>query len=352
MKRLIPCIFIVLMCFLTACSEDKKTGSIISGNEIYHEKPSTSVSNEKDSNIIEMTAVISDIDNSTFKIKLRKIAIDKESGLEPTIVGTDTEFSYGQTGSIEDRYGTQITASQLKVGDIIDITYNRNSDYLTKIKVSDKVWEKKTVTGITVNEYSNTMTFANASYMYTDNTLAFYNNQREYVESIGKYDIVTLRGYNNTICSAVVEKSHGYVKLEGVTRFIGGYVAIGSSRVMVVEKDMVIEVTEGTHAVEISKDGVTAVKNVTISKGNTSVVTFTEYLQEATKKGTVEFNVVQEGISLYVDGVKVDYSKGVTLAYGVHYLTIVVDGKSKIYDSFVVDSLTMSLTIDLEAEQE
>ncbi|MBR6697099.1 MAG: hypothetical protein IKL73_02380 [Lachnospiraceae bacterium] len=349
-KHLSILLVLVLLFSLTACKNDKKNGSITSGDEIYN-KPNIEANEPTESDgTIKLTAIVTDINSSTKMMKLKAITIDKANKLEPSISGLQYDLSFAQASSIQDKHGTQITVSQIKLGEIVDIVYDSNSDYISKIAISDKAWEKKQVTGAEVNVYNNTISFAGSTYSYTDQTESFYKEEAEYIEDIGKYDVITLRGCSNTICSVVVEKSHGYLKLEGVTQFLDGYVSIGSSRVMIVKKDMLIEVTEGTHDIELSKAGITATKSVTIAKDATATLTFTEYLQDAAKKGTVEFTVAQPGVSLYVDGQKVDYTQGVTLAYGTHYLTIIANGYETVYDSFVVDKLTMSIQIDLDAD--
>lgn len=341
---------LLLAAFASGCTEDN-TGKGPSGvNDALLEKYDDIEKNETIHNdgMIDILAVISAVD-----MNLKQITVK-------TVVATDkTDYNYAQkeyelkyTGGtdIRDSYDSIISVSQLKVGDVVNVTYNAEIDKVSKIQISKEVFVLGNATNVEVSVADKTVTYGKNVYQYTGTTVVLDNGQIVPISSIDKNDVLTIRGSGKKIYSVTVDKGHGYLKLSGHHQFIDGYIEIGESRVLKVTKEMTIPVTEGQHKVILSNGGVTAVKNITIKRGETTLAEFEEYLQEPEKQGSVKFILVQKNASLYIDGKKVDHTSLVELEYGIHTMTIVAYGYETAIETFIVDTLYQELKIDLDGD--
>lgn len=260
--------------------------------------------------------VIIDIDTSGNTITIRDLVIDAEN-----------EYSYTGGTYIMDKYGKDIAVNQLVVGDIVEGGYDTGTRRLVELKKSGNVWENQKVTNFSIDRLKKTMQIGNSLYEYKDNLVIVSDGQvLEDVSEISNYDELIVRGNENTIYSIVITKGHGYVTLVDSEYFEGGLVVIGSQVAQEVKKGMVIEVPEGEHVLEITKDGVGGEMDVIVTKNKETRVNVGALKGAVKQTGKLRFKIEPADAELYIDGKKTDYSERIELYYDVYEIKVKADG--------------------------
>lgn len=235
---------------------------------------------------------------------------------------------YSQATMAYSRHGEVISIEQIHKGDVVDVTYDSYNKQISTIKISDndKVWENTKVTSFSVDNTDKSMKIGQTLYRYTDNTLVFLDDDIIDITELYAQDQLIVRGYDKTVVSVVVEKSHGYISLTGESLFLGGLIDVGGSVVKVIEDDMLIIVREGSYKVEVRNGGYLAEQNVTVKAGEHVVADFSGVTPTVTETGSVSFNINADGAKLYVDGQISEKTQAIVLTTGKHNISVEADG--------------------------
>lgn len=296
---------------------------------------------------INIVAVVTGVDTDKKIITAKTIVLGNKGQSEYNFSQKEYALKYTGGTDIRNSYGTIISATQLPFGEIVNVEYDSIQDRITKITVSGDGFLVSRITGVNVTAKDKSISYNKNIYHYSDSLIVMDGDKAITISDIDENDVITIRGYDSTIYSITLDKGHGFIKFSGYSQFLGGYVEIGDKKVLKVEENMTIPVTEGTYKVIISKGNVVASKNITVERNKTAYAEFAEYLQEAKKQGSVKFNVSPEGARVFVDGVKIDANKSLELEYGVHTLTVVANGYDNYIQTFIVDEIYSTIDVDL-----
>lgn len=242
---------------------------------------------------------------------------------------TDTEAQYGYSGStyIMDKYGKDISVTQLSLGDVVEGGYDTGTKRLVELKKSDRVWENQKVANFSIDRLANTMKIGKSLYEYIPNVVIVSDGRiLDDISEVSNQDELIVRGNEKTIYSIVITKGHGYVTLSDAEYFEGGLVSIGSRIAQEVTPGMIIEVPEGEYVLEITKDGVGGQVNILVTKNQETKVNVGGLKSEVPETGRIRFQIEPEDATLYIDGEKTDYTNLVKLDYGSYKINIVADG--------------------------
>lgn len=336
MKKLM-CFLMVAICMLTfcGCSNGQQNSGIISGSNITP-MPHTTVAEEETSTVSagssSITAAIVNVNTKNMQILVKDI-----------YDGSSLVLTYNGGTDVRNNYDHVITMAQLAQGEIVDITFDADKKKAKTVYMNKDVFRTSGVTGFKATDSKSTITYGSASYMYTDHLVVVSSGKVIAPTEVMSRDVLTVRGIDNKIYSATVDKGHGYLTFSGVDEFLGGMVEIGRSFLYTVTGDMVIVVPEGEYKVTLTNKGLEATKTVYITKDMTVKMDFEEYRSPANKTGTVEFQILPRGTSLFIDGNKVDYSDPVELGHGTYLINLIADG----YDTYTT-KLTVSSTYQIE----
>lgn len=252
--------------------------------------------------------------------------------------GEKLEVNYTGGTDIIDKYQSEIAIKQLQVGDIINIYYNQADKTIRKIEISPDSWEYTDVTNLTFDQTEKIMYIAEVKYRYGDNFTLLSNGEEINLLDLNAMDIVTVKGFNKKIYSVIVTRGHGYISLENDETFIDGWIDIGQESAKPITKDMIVIASEGNHRVTVAKDRSGGTKNVTVKRNEKTVVDVGDLKSETPKSGSIKFTITPSGASLYIDGVKKDYSEVVVVDYGVHSIVVRAEGRSDYTQTIVVGS--------------
>lgn len=338
-KSIAVFLVLILIVSATGCAGEKKGATITPGSSITPapKKPVTEAPTQN-AGEIAFTGVFTYTDANDMKMHFMDIN-----------TGTEYEVAYTGGTDIQGKYGTIMAASNMKLGEIYEITCDKSGKAKT-VHGASKAWERSGVTGIEFDESAKKINIGASSFSYNSSAVILSGTEQISIAQLVAQDELTLRGIDNTVYSISVDKGHGYVQFTGIDSFIGGYASLGRHQLLGVTSGMLVTAREGTYTVELQLDSLRAEKTVTVERGQQTSLDFSEYAPEPTKNGAVNFMVTPKDAIMTIDGKEVDYSQPVSLTYGAHKLTLAANHFEEYTEVFAVNSPYQTKVIDMTAK--
>lgn len=324
-------VVIIAMSLLNKSGKKPKTVD----NKQQTEVTETNNTDGKDIEYGRAIAVVKKVDTSNSKL----IVLDVE---------TNNVITLAIDGAVDlkDEYGTLLTLIQLNMGDLVETKYDKNSLRPEYVHKTAKNWVRKSITGVTVDPETKTLSIGNDQYAYTSELISLFNGEVMDIGTLHPEDKVTLSGYQDKVWTVVMENGHGYITLKNHSYFIGGTLEIGISKMADIEETTSIVVPEGVHYVVATKDDLTHEAEVMVANGQEVVIDVSD---ASPRTGLVQFRVLQEGIQFSINGqVYSDFSEPISLEYGTYNIKVVKDQFVDFENELVVNKAFTEFEINLE----
>lgn len=257
------------------------------------------------------------------------------------------ELKYTGGSNITDKYGKLMSASQVKVGTMVDAGVDVTRGKLTDMKISAKAWEYVGVNNFTIDLNVMTMKIASTLYKYGDDVVVLNGQDFDPITTLTEQDELTVRGFEETIYSITVTRGHGTVVLEDYDAFLGSYITIGYEAMQQIIEDTEITVREGSFNLTVDNGKYSATKNITIVRDEVTHVTLSDLGPSASGQGRVVFEITPFGADLYINGEPTSYANPFELEYGNHNIEVSMGGYTTYEGILTVDSAGKTVKIDL-----
>jgi len=257
------------------------------------------------------------------------------------------ELSYNGGTNITDKYGKLMSMSQVEIGSMVDIAYQKDKQKLTDMNISSKAWEYVGVNNFTTDLTAMTMKIASTYYKYGDDVVVLNGEDFVPITTLTEQDELTVRGYEETILSITVTRGHGTVVLEDYDTYLGDFITIGYEAMQQIAKDMEITVREGNFDLTVDTGEYSASKNITVKRNEVTTVSLSDLGPAATGFGHVNFKITPFGADLYIDGALTSYANTIELKYGDHTIVTSMGGYTTYNGTLTVDSAGKTIKIDL-----
>ncbi len=240
--------------------------------------------------------------------------------------GRQEDYTYNDATYFLDKYGNYISASQMQPGRIVCLETSRKTGELSTVQISDEAWEYDGVKRFSIQEDQKIFTIADTKYYYKDDLHIFSEEDMVKLSDISENDILRVQGIGKQILTISITTGHGLIQLANTELFEGGWLSLSAKTYLKVTKDMQIEAQEGTYLLSVANDGYGDTKEITVKRGETTVVDLDELKGEGPKFCTVTFEVGVENAVMTLDGQIIDYTQPQQIRYGIHRLEIVAEG--------------------------
>lgn len=267
-------------------------------------------------------------------------------------VGKRYTLSYDGTTSITDKYGEGMSLAQMRVGDVVDVTFLRTKKKLSTMQLSANSFTNKEISRFEINTIRNDMSIGSDIYKISEDTVIFSDGKEIELMDINASDVLTVSGIGSNIYSIVVEKGHGYLKLSNDEKFIGGFIEVGQSQIARITEEMLLVVPEGSYQVMISHKGGGGTKSVIINRNEEVTLDIGDLTIPEPQHGSVVFTLSPANASLYIDGEEVDASGEILLEYGIHQLIVRAEGYATVTSYLKVNQKLTALDVVLESLEE
>ena len=305
-ERLFKSIFCIALAMCLCACEQKPSNAVVINN------PQDAI--ESSVFIYSDTCIVADTDRSASSFTFQNL----ETGLRYTL-------TYDSLTYFTDRYDKSITATQVSDGQICNISFNKDEKKLKSLEVASNYFEYTNVSGFKFYNSNTRMEYLKDKYELDENLVVCSGKENIDVLEIADEDVITIRGNGHTVYSISVDRGHGYLSLDNDKYFIDGFIEVDKD-IRKITEDMVLTVPEGKYSVLISKDGTSAVKEVTVGRNQDAVIDLSD-VEIKKNFGNITFSTDPENATLIIDGEKVnDISKPVKMEYGIHEVIVRADG--------------------------
>lgn len=318
---------------------------LLSGCSQLTREQSETIEPEKKTGFIVPT--IGSYDSADTAIVVKKDRTKSTITLQNIDLGKHYTLEYHGLTSISDKYGEAISIDQLKIGQIVEVTFLKNKKTLTSAAISSRAWKFSEVIKYELGEKNKTLTIADQIYKLNDDVIIVSNDGIIDPLDLNSRDILTVYGIDHIIHSITVDKGHGYLRLVNDQDLIGGWIEVGTVIVPVTES-MLLTVPEGKHQVLISNKGISGTKEIEIVRNQETELDISDFKIEQLKTGKIIFTVTPTNSVVYVDSQKVDITKEVTLSYGIHQINVRAKGYDSITQLVKVGQELGNISIELE----
>lgn len=315
-------LIVLFLTVITGCSMSKKE---------------TNVTPTPDTEVSKVTGIVMKNDVELSQMQIKELDSD-----------TYGVLNYGAASEFLDAYRQEQDGSEVAPGSILTITYRNRDAKIMSAKIPEDVWEYTDVQKFSFQQDENMMTVAGENYKFDSTTMCFSGDQEIESSEFNTGDVLTVRGIGIKVYSVARTQGHGYIRLKNYSDFLGGYVSVGDRIVLSVAESMLITASEGTYRVTLSKNGVAASKNVTVTADTETVLDFAGYTAVAGNVGQVKFEVDPVGSDMWINGTSVDYSRPIMLNYGKYKVVVSMTGYATYSGILNVEESSKTLRIELE----
>lgn len=311
----------------------------------------TEKTKEKEMQIKENTPEEEDAEDGLYLITANN-TMDETLTLYSYQTELEYEYNYSFATRFKDKYGNFSPAVEFTAGRVVILGDRDRDGYLTTVQLSDQVWEYEKIRRFSVDEGNGVFDIAGTRYSIRDKLFVFSGEERISLTDLSeKEDVLTIVGKEKKILSIVVTTGHGTLSLSNTELFHGSFLQLNNDIFALISDDLEMELPEGIYTLKVANDGWGGTTEIEIIRGEKTEVDLDTLKGEGKKKGIVHFEIDAEGIEVYIDNQKTDYSQPVELTYGTH--SLVIKGETidtwKKYLSVNAAEATISIALDEKA---
>lgn len=356
-KTLIPTIVILVLsaviCILVAksYSDSKRKEARERLNSSTEQTQSEEISDDAaktDTPIVDKERLTS---NSTC-IVIAKNTEDKELTLRNIKGGEDKKLSYDGTTVFSTKHDGPMTASEVMVGDIVDITFNTHDVKLSLVKESDKAWEVKEVRRFSIDSQGKTIIVGDDLYEMASEGVIASGDKVGKLLDVTALDTLTVKGIDKTVYSIQIENGHGYIRVSNDSYFVGGWIEVGQEFITILSENMLIPVPEGSYEIKVTNKGYVGRETLKVKRDQETKLDLSKVEIEEVAIGHVLFTLNPDYAQLYIDGVMTDFEERIPLEYGIHSIRAELAGYETVRTNIRVGSENANILIELDEEEE
>ena len=257
------------------------------------------------------------------------------------------QYRYGLMTQFLDARGKTSSWSNFTSGRVVKIGNDQTKTILSKVQLSDKVWEQTGIKNYKVNTEDEMLTIGQTKYHLLDSTKVFSGENLSDPTLIGANDILTVVGQEKNILSVNITTGHGTIELMNTSKFDNSMIEIGTKVITNISGEgMKIEVAEGNYRLTVANNGYGGSMDVTVNRDQTTVVDLSQLEGEGPKKCTITFTSTVENAKIYLDNQEVSVGESITVNYGRHSLKVVADGYDTWNKTLIVNSESAEILLD------
>ena len=260
-------------------------------------------------------------------------------------------LDYDGTTKFMDKYGTQISPSQLQEGEMVDLQFLKDEKLLSSLTISSKIWTLDDISKFELDLSAGRMKIMDEYYTLDETTVVLSEGKQVEFLDIHEQDVLQIKGVDHKIYSIIIQEGHGYLRLENAEYFYGGWIEVGQKIIQKIEEDMLLVIPEGSYDVYLSHSGIEGTKEVEIKRGEETLLDVSDLKKEdLIKYGNLIITVDPSGAEVYIDGKAVDTSRIIKASYGLHQIMAKAEGYDTVIQYIRVKEDSANIAISLDEE--
>lgn len=293
-------------------------------------------------------SMVGSYDSADTAVVLAVDASNKAVSFVNMDTGKQYTLYYDGTTHVKDKYEGPMTISQIKPGDVVDVTFLKGRKKLAGIQKSPRAWVYDGVYNYDLAGANKTASIGSQIYSMPSGVVVLSNGRRMGTEEVVSQDEVTISGIDHKIYSVSVDKGHGYLRLKNDQPLLGGWIEVGNRVIRQISEDMLLTVPEGSYQVVLENNGVGCVKEITVERDKEVVLDVSDVEIAEDKTGIILFEVTPASAKISVDGKPIETGTAVELRYGIHQVVVEANGYDTLTKYIQVGSEHAVISFTLE----
>jgi hypothetical protein len=176
-------------------------------------------------------------------------------------------FAVSPTVQITSRTGVPMAFSELRVGMVVDISYDTE---IARIAESQSARALRARTNVIIDMDTSTVTVGADQFTFNHQSLVLYRGEPFMVTQITPLDTVTIVAVVDTAWLIQLEAAHGFLVLTGTDDLINARLQAGNLFFLVDELDEPLVLAEGSHRIIVDADNIEPfIRYITVLQGQT-----------------------------------------------------------------------------------
>lgn len=251
--------------------------------------------------------------------------------------------------TVKDAYDKPMSASNLKVGDVVQLVYEPKNQNLLEISHYIQAWIKSDMKNIKLDKPNRLITIGDSNYKYTDHTVILDKEGKPIsIYQVGDQDILELKGIDDNVHSIRVLEEQGYLEFthiplnEGMVEIdINRQIPIGSITAP-------IPVTAGEHKVVIQMPGhETITQMVEVIPGETTTLDLSQ-VEKSYASVVVQLQNEVSDYSVQVGDTVYKKGEEIRVLVGEYTIQIKAEGYEPWSQSISLTEPLMNLQVNLQ----
>jgi len=262
--------------------------------------------------------------------------------------GNTLRFDYKTGTEFFNEYGDYEVWSRFFPGTVVTLGEVKTDSTVSRVSIYPDSWRYDDISDYKIDIVNSFIDFAGEKYMLNKNVAIISKDDLFDIDQIKEGDKISIIGEGKQVYSIVVSESTGVIKLINTSKFDGSVIDIGGKVFSEVSRNAEIDVPEGTYTVTAANEGYGGECEVTVVRGETTVIDMTQLEGEGPKMCSLRFNVGAENCKIYLDGELVENNVTKEVRYGTHTLAVTAPGYDTWKKYLVVNSATADIDIGLD----
>ena len=257
------------------------------------------------------------------------------------------DFTVLDTAIILSRASSPMTFNDLRIGHILDISYDPREMEIHNINESVQAWERRSRTNVMVDMNSATITIGNESWNFNSQTLVLYQGRTFPIAQIRPIDSVTVSGFGDTAWFVQLDAGHGFLRFTNTDMITNGTLMIGT-HLFYALADVTDQLTlsEGTHRILVDGSNIEAfIQYVDIEQGRTVTVNLADV---QFRLATLTIIVSPIDADVLINGEIHDVTEPASLEFGEHIIRVESPGFYPQEETIVITNVNNNLRFELE----
>ncbi|MFI3231056.1 MAG: PEGA domain-containing protein, partial [bacterium] len=287
----------------------------------------------------EFTGVIKELEY----ISGRFVIFDFKTNITYSLVSNATTI-------FKDRFNSPLTLQEMKVGDIVDFSFNENSNLLGYVNLNASAFSIQNVKPEKINISDRSIKITGNTYSVSG-TADIYKGE-EIIEflDLALVDKISVNGYDNIIYSIRVNNSTGTLVFVNKPSLDNAIVEIDRDYFRPLDSVDQIELEEGQHKLVIKATNVDSyLKDFEIIAGEETVLDLSDVQN---KFGSILIKVDVSGYDLYINSEETEDRGYHSLRYGAYFIKVEKEGYETYETRVSINKPTDTLEIELEKIEE
>lgn len=293
-------------------------------------------------------SIVGSYDSADTAVVLSTDASNKAVSLVNMETGKPYTLYYDGTTYVKDKHGGPMTISQIKAGDVVDVTFLKGKKKLASIQKSPKAWVYDSINNYDLAGANKTASIGSQTYSLPAGVVVLSEGRRMGTEEVVSQDEVTISGIDHKIYSVNVDRGHGYLRLKNDQPLLGGWIEVGNRVIRQITEDMLLTVPEGSYQVVLDNNGIGCVKEITVERDKEVVLDVSDVEIAEDKTGIILFEVTPASAKISVDGKLIETGAAVELRYGIHQVMVEASGYDTLTKYIQVGSEHAVISFTLE----